>query len=399
MPVSPQVSYPGVYVQEVEGSAHGISPAPTSITAFIGRAMRGPTDQDGPVLISNFNEFQRMYGGLWTKSELGYAVDDFFLNGGSQAVIVRLWKPKGPTERATFVVPSATGNGALELVAKSPGAWGNQLKMRVETIDSASARKAIADQLTSPDAVVTPDDLFTLMVHDAGSKVTEQFVNVTHVNSPNRLDRVLAHQSQLVAYAGSDITAESMPQPHRAPTVDPTSKRERSVWEDPDAHTGVAEQADDGDVLDAKAFLAGDKRGINALDMTDIFNLLVIPPFADDDTLYTEVLPHAIAYCEKRRAVVLVDPPPGWKTKDDARKPIPGLSPSANAAIYFPRINKADMLQAGKIRDFAPGGAIAGIIANSDARAVSGRRPPVLVLFSTALRASPSSSPTPKMAS
>ena len=46
---------------------------------------------------------------------------------------------------------------------------------------------------------VAPEDVFTLIVRDDGSKTTETFANVTLVNSPNRLDRVLAEQSQLVA--------------------------------------------------------------------------------------------------------------------------------------------------------------------------------------------------------
>ena len=60
----------------------------TSITAFIGSALRGPTDMPGSV--NSFADFQRLYGGLWAQSTLGYAVQQFFLNGGSQALIVRV---------------------------------------------------------------------------------------------------------------------------------------------------------------------------------------------------------------------------------------------------------------------------------------------------------------------
>jgi phage tail sheath protein FI len=59
----------------------------TSITAFIGSALRGPTDMPGSV--NSFTDFERLYGGLWAESTLGYAVQQFFLNGGSQALIVR----------------------------------------------------------------------------------------------------------------------------------------------------------------------------------------------------------------------------------------------------------------------------------------------------------------------
>jgi phage tail sheath protein FI len=68
--------------------SHSINGVATSITAFIGSALRGPTDTLGSV--NSFNDFERLYGGLWAQSTLGYAVQQFFLNGGSQALIVRV---------------------------------------------------------------------------------------------------------------------------------------------------------------------------------------------------------------------------------------------------------------------------------------------------------------------
>jgi phage tail sheath protein FI len=68
--------------------SHPINGVATSITAFIGSALRGPTDMPGSV--NSFNDFERLYGGLWAQSTLGYAVQQFFLNGGSHALIVRV---------------------------------------------------------------------------------------------------------------------------------------------------------------------------------------------------------------------------------------------------------------------------------------------------------------------
>jgi phage tail sheath protein FI len=67
---------------------HPITGVATSITAFIGSALRGPTKLPGPV--NSFADFERLYGGLWAQSTLGYAVQQFFLNGGGQALIVRV---------------------------------------------------------------------------------------------------------------------------------------------------------------------------------------------------------------------------------------------------------------------------------------------------------------------
>lgn len=82
MPVA--VSYPGVSIQEVASGARPIAGVATSITALLGRALRGPVDE--PVSIGSYADFERIFGGLWADSSLGFAVRDFYLNGGSQAI-------------------------------------------------------------------------------------------------------------------------------------------------------------------------------------------------------------------------------------------------------------------------------------------------------------------------
>src|SRR5262245_65819735 len=91
MPVA--LTYPGVYVEEIASGVRTITGVATSITAFIGRALRGPTNE--PVRINSFGDFERIFGGLWAPSSLGFAVKDFYSNGGSQAVIVRLFSDPG----------------------------------------------------------------------------------------------------------------------------------------------------------------------------------------------------------------------------------------------------------------------------------------------------------------
>ena len=60
MPVA--LSYPGVYIEEIPSGVRTITGVATSITAFIGKALRGPTDQ--PVTITSFSDFERVFGGL-----------------------------------------------------------------------------------------------------------------------------------------------------------------------------------------------------------------------------------------------------------------------------------------------------------------------------------------------
>src|SRR5262252_6646777 len=86
MPVAP--TYPGVYVEEIPSGVRTITGVATSITAFVGRAQRGPTNE--PTTIFSFADFERQFGGLGTDYPMSYAVRDFYLNGGSQSLIVRL---------------------------------------------------------------------------------------------------------------------------------------------------------------------------------------------------------------------------------------------------------------------------------------------------------------------
>lgn len=82
------VSYPGVYVEEHPSGARAIPGVATSIAAFLGRAPTGPMNE--PVAIGGFDEFERQFGGLGASFPMSYAVRDFFVNGGGQALVVRL---------------------------------------------------------------------------------------------------------------------------------------------------------------------------------------------------------------------------------------------------------------------------------------------------------------------
>src|ERR1700687_2019827 len=84
----PVLNYPGVYIEELPSAVHTITGVATSIAAFVGWAAQGPTNQ--AVLVLSFSDFQNQFGGLDSNSHLGYAVNQFFANGGQQAYIVRI---------------------------------------------------------------------------------------------------------------------------------------------------------------------------------------------------------------------------------------------------------------------------------------------------------------------
>lgn len=86
MPV--QVSYPGVYIQEVPSGVRPITAVPTSIAAFVGYFSQGPlnvvTEVDG------MGDFLRIYGPIHKDSEAGYSIEQFYANGGGKAYVVRV---------------------------------------------------------------------------------------------------------------------------------------------------------------------------------------------------------------------------------------------------------------------------------------------------------------------
>ena len=186
------LTYPGVYIEEIPSGVRAITGVATSITAFVGRALRGPTDadEDSPfTVVNSYGDFERTFGGLWLGSALGFAVRDFFLNGGSQALIVRCYRPDGgAAERATMSI-----NG-LDLEAASPGAWGNQLRVRID--------HDTRDLLPTEAA----NSLFNLSVKDVGVDTIEIFRNVSvTAGHPRRVDTVL---SERVAVAASNNSSE-----------------------------------------------------------------------------------------------------------------------------------------------------------------------------------------------
>ena len=95
MPVTP--TYPGIYIEEVPSNSHTITAAPTSVTVFIGYThpfKTKPEHYGNAVEIFSFSDYEREFGGLfsvdWLADDVGRAVLQFFLNGGSIAYVVAL---------------------------------------------------------------------------------------------------------------------------------------------------------------------------------------------------------------------------------------------------------------------------------------------------------------------
>ena len=231
---------------------------------------------------------------------------------------------------------SAGAHNQLTLAAASPGAWGAQLSalLNRQTRDPSDTR------------------LYHLEVTDAGANRTEVYDNVsTDTASSRRLDLVLKQQSTLVRVSGS------------MPTGEITST----------AVTQTATNGNDGDPISkdqiSDSSLEDPKKGLFALLKADPINLLVIPPYTNAGDIEVEVRTAALTYAEDHAAVFVMDPPAGWTTRALAVTGANAASftTSNHAALYFPRVQQPDPIRDGCRTDGRAAGAVAGIIARTDA--------------------------------
>lgn len=128
---------PGVYVEEFDSGGQPLAGVSTSTAGFIGLAQRGPT-QGLPTLVTSMNDFKRTYGSYLSDNQFGtyrylaYAVEQFFINGGSRAYIMRV----APTDAAV----ASMENEYFRITAKNPGAWGNEVEVYVHPSSKAKTQ-------------------------------------------------------------------------------------------------------------------------------------------------------------------------------------------------------------------------------------------------------------------
>jgi uncharacterized protein len=351
------LTYPGVYIEEIPSGVRTITGVATSITAFLGRALRGATDD--PVTINSFGDFERRFGGLDVDYPMSYAVRDFYLNGGSQAIVVRLQK------NAAKAI-----NDDLKLEAANAGEWGNKI---VVTVDHKGITEDVAKRYG-----LKEEDLFNLTVYDdPPNGSVEKFLNVSvkEDSGARRLDRVLKEESNLVRVVQKEDGTPDLPanRPEESkPEEDPSDEKA-----DPTQFVKL-ENGKNSELLTTQADFEGEKNkktGMYMLDKADLFNLLCIPPDMRDGDTPDGTYPVAMKYCADRRAMLIVDPPKAWGANKDtaaatARDGVGKLNLSGpearNAALYFPRVIEADPKREGQLDTFVPCGIVAGVMARTD---------------------------------
>ncbi|MCQ1547735.1 MAG: phage tail sheath subtilisin-like domain-containing protein [Candidatus Accumulibacter phosphatis] len=484
-----QVTYPGVYIQEVSSGVHTITSVGTSITAFIDFFREGPTDE--AVEIFGTADFQRIYGGLDDRSEAGYAIAQYFLNGGSSALVVRVANGEAVASAALHMLPAP--DEVLLAEAANAGRWGNHVRIDVDyatvdpehtfnlaitrydsnaanakplaserylnlTMDTAQPRYAVkvvndsskliklraGSAATSSKrpaasgtlgAAITPATLAalnalsgkqfkltlgalptrdaTLVDWSVGGKTVstlaqlrgyiEQAIRTsvsgtTSVPAPlagatvevvgtNRL-RVLTSktatgysptdQLTITDFSGADTTAADLGFDAAAvvnvqqyPLGSGAAGGPATVI----AALVVGTTGSDGTAPGATDLIGNPalNTGIYALDRVDLFNILCIPRAVADGVPETDTLAiysAALAFCELKRAFLLIDVPTGidetQEVKDWLDK-FAGLR-HRNSAVYFPRTQVPDPVNDFRLRSIAASGTMAGIYARTDSQ-------------------------------
>ncbi len=376
--MSANFSYPGIYVQELPLSAHSITPAPTSITAFVGYTHPWKTLAfNTAVQLFSFSDYEVNFGGLYTSgnicSDVARAVYEFFQNGGTNAYVVGLQPnayDNANNNLGTFGQPLlGSGSGGVGAgllfaytevtqvapVAAAPAVNGMFITA-LEPVDIVPMTVKISNIRTSNSAAY---DTFDLVV-TYGSRI-ETYRNlgigfsagnppmtaINRVSTLINIQPITAGGSFGTSFTGG--TATSPPPPilcsftQAAPTGFFTS------FSEPDFLVGSSNVIPPFEVN-------------SSLDQVEIFNLLLVPGVAD-----FSIVSAALSFAERKRAFAILDPPAqapafGSGSIDTWMSSYPE---SQNGAMYFPYLLSTDPVTTDLIA-MPPSGYVAGIFSTTD---------------------------------
>lgn len=322
----------GMRVDEQAGAGQPITAVPTAVTAFVGRALRGPLNR--PVTISSFADYEATFGGLWQPSMLSYAIEQYFDNGGTTAIVVRVINGgRAPT----LALP--TGARPLKLSALSPG--------------TREYLRAAVDYDGIPKDDSDAFNLTLQRLRAAGSEHVEdqEIYRRTSLDpeSPRYLEFLL--QESLLAR----LTA---PVPSGRPL--PTAHGDGYIASNPDGNDGA--QLTDYDLIGS----ATERTGLFALTDADVFNFLCLPPLSRTQPVGPSALMVAGRFCRQRHSLLFIDPPLDWTDVHAAVRGARDLPVRGEDSVsYFPRLLAYDRLK-GRFEPFAPSAAAAGMLARLD---------------------------------
>lgn len=334
------VSYPGVYIDEVPSGVRTIAGVSTSIALFAGWSARGSVAE--AVRVTSFGDYEREFGGPDPRSELGYALQHFFGNGGSDAYVMRI-ADTGTTPTA-IAAQCALGTN-ITVDARNPGTWANRYAVR-------STRRA------APDATRFRIDVLDTLANNA---VVESFENLCLTAGDARFPpNIVNARSGVIRLTATTAAA--------APADQIVFLGNTAAAAGPPAIAAATRAGVDGDVLtpadnDFRVELLA-RFGVGSMtDRIDLYNIVCIPGLVHAATLAA-----LQAECRRRRAFLVVDGDPNATVATMASGGTAGLTGSDGlySAIYWPWVRATDPQQGGVVRDFPPGPFVAGVMARTD---------------------------------
>jgi len=368
----PEYLSPGVYMEEVEVGSKPIEGVSTSTAGFLGATERGPLK---PRLITNFTDYQRVYGGYINDSFLTYSVDAFFTNGGKRVYVGRVVSTTNKVAQ-THKIKDSNGKPSFILRATGPGSWANRISIK---IDKASLSDKNSEWFKLTLHYYSTEEAKNESMKD-NSKVKpdsdEIFDNIsTNPKSSTYFKKVINGTSNLVTvWASKGYTPGALPNTTSKEFMgtssepSPVSKDKKDKEEPPKA-------ADSG-IIDLSSFKGWEETikdpfddsvveviqtGLLGFTKIDEISIVCAPDEVNVEGLQGAVTTH----CEnmKDRFAVL-------QSKRDNNVPakfdqIANTLDSKYAAIYMPWVNMIDP-PTGLKKLVPPGGHIAGIYARSD---------------------------------
>lgn len=402
---------PGVYVEEFESGAKPMEGVSTSTAGFIGLAEKGPVE-GVPQLVTNIADFRRIYGGYLSENEYGtyrylaYAVEHYFLNGGSRCFVTRV-APKDAACAVGFA--PLKEDAAIQMMAKNPGMWGNNIRVTLapaskaktqilEILDTMDGKKylvkngagfqpgdviAFSDQVQTvlnrvvknQDNILTLEKEFEVDVVDKNllpsrvittcefslevryNDAVEFYDNLSfNINSPNYLDKKIAKSDLIEAhYTGTE------PEEAQAPFTQIAGDEGEAVF------SVNFSGGSNGNVagITAADFIgtdngAGRRTGIQSFLDNDMVSLMAVPGVTDPNVQLM-----LVSHCENlgSRFAVLDVPQDARKVQDILAHR--DIFDSNYAALYHPWLTVFDPLDKKNIA-IPPSGSVLGIYARSD---------------------------------
>ena len=333
-------------VGELQDGAGVIPIVSPTVVAFIGRTERGPLNE--PVVVKGFEEFGRIFGGQASFSFVALAVQHFFWHGGEVAVVVRV---ANRATRATLDIPA--GREVLRLQARQPG---SREHLRV-SVDYDRVERAL--------------DKFNLVIQRVsrpGSQLVddqEVFAGLSMDPTDERFIVDALQDSELVRLVG--------PLPGYRPSATAPANPGQPI-----PYITVKQAGSDGEDLTDYDVIGSNAEGTGlfALDRCERVDLVCVPSPPGRDLGITTFLA-ATRYCERRRALLIWDPPWAWTSADSAVLALrASAQASRHALTYFPRVRPRGDL--GRYASGMPAcGVVAGMLARCDHGGVWHRMPPV----------------------